>query len=242
MNVKSDKFMMGYIDKELSVNEYDEISKTLSKQDKNRFEKEATFEEFVSEKISEEVSCPEKLWEGLKDKIGANSAKQQRIKFIYKMVASFAIVIGTVLFMNKDRITLYQHQKVINNSINQFFDGEASLTTIASIQKVFDKNNINICLEMQEDGCLMPNCKMNHLKGGCSVKCLGGKETKDTIILGFYCPGCKVPTQILVYKKKQDLETKEGEYMKTIGDYQIVATTKHSPQKLFELFKKKEVI
>ncbi len=239
MNVKSDKFMMGYIDKELSVNEYDEIEKGLSKQDKHRFDKEATFEEVISEKISEEVRCPDKLWEGLKDKIGANSAKQKRIKFIYKMVASIAIVIGAVLFMNKDRINLYQHQKVINNSINKFFDGEASLTTIASIQKVFDKNNIKITLAMKEDGCLMPNCDMSHLSGGCSIKSLGGKETEDAIILGFYCPGCKYPTKLIVYKNRKDIETKKGEYVKTIGNYQMVAISKHNPKQLFELITKK---
>ncbi len=155
------------------------------------------------------------------------------------MVASIAIVMGTLFFMNKNKINLYRHNKLITASINNYFNGKPSLKSISEIQKAFDKNKINITLNLDEKNCLMPNCDMSHLSGGCSIKSLGGKETEDAIILGFYCPGCKYPTKLIVYKNRKDIETKKGEYVKTIGNYQMVAISKHNPKQLFELITKK---
>ncbi len=238
MNLKSDKFIMGYIDKELVVSEYDEVERQLSSSDKQFFENEAVFEDRLADSLSQPIKCPDNLWENINKQ--ATEKKKYNFRFLFTMVASIAIFSSILFaFLSNSNIS---NEKIIENNIKRIFPKEPNLTSIDAIKQAFANSNLNIAFNMKKGQCVHPKCKSRSMATGCCLQSLGAQEMKDCFVLGFYCPGCKMGTKVEIYKNKIKLAKKENQESRIIAGYQVVITGKHNREEIFNILTKKEVI
>jgi len=76
MNEKHEQLWYAYVDGELSVTEMAEFEKSLTPVDRDRLAGEMRFENGLSERLNENATCPEEVWERTKALLKQAQAKE----------------------------------------------------------------------------------------------------------------------------------------------------------------------